>query len=783
MITEPQTNVTINKIYDSVSIEDILNLNQASYRLNATTTNLTMITNATNNVTNDIKLVKKNLESTSDNLVIINSTNSTTNDIAAESTILDFNDNPIIVEPEDNLISVPILDDENSANLLFKGLQLSLFERENQRNRSTVSSPNTRRRSELSYQSKSIDNNITRLINLKSRSKVVHLDRSKNAPGTSKKEGHSIEDTKVRNSFKTENITKSIKQYHASNTGIVQKPKTDDTTVKHEKITKNSKNNSTLIKSRESISDSDLIKQSQGLFKEIVRHTKDVHGRNKTRATPASNTANNSIKLIFERAKNRTTDYKIKLKQREHQNAENLQSRALHSSSNSTATDNGTKVAGFLNNDLSSSLGDARLKTLKARILFKDLQSTKDFQQFFNRNSDTDDTDDNDDGDDKVGAETQKITNRIHFPTTFNQLEDKPGKTDIQMLKILPSSSSLVSSSKTIITFQPSYELKNVKTQSYWNNPKFNSQHTNNYATATGTKSYHSGHVGTQYHSVSAKIPDQEDASSAIVNSYTPHSSNAAPHYEQVAAKEVAHFTTIENRPVQRYSIDPPPLQNNYPAAIQNNPSSITQYYRSHPKYSHSPQSSVPVSLPSIVHSSYNTATIAAVTTKQVSSHQTAQRRQHTGKDSVIVKTIPANSWYLNNENERKSYFDAVKRGLLNENGYVFVNNVHQSTNNIGPEPRNSVNTPIFAEPSPLPPPPPAPPTLSRRESTNHINENEDSLFSGVSSYDSPLSSVGKLLNDSNSVTNNNKEHHTQSQQAHSGRGYYYHHPKKTFNF
>lgn len=795
---EPKPNTTnIHTLFDSISIEDILNLNHASKQLNATILADSIITNQT-------PILDKPQNKTSDKSI-----NSTTTDIEPISAILDFNDTPIIVEPEDNLISISSTTD--AANLLFQGLQLSMFETDNKEdldkknNNSTNSTVVDYRNKVLatSQPNKTLDTNIARLINLKNRPKNAHSDKFKNlnitAINYNKRESNSTEEIKVRNSFKTENITKSIKQYHTSNNGPKLK-NNDDSSIKHDKISKNIKTNTTAIKSREPITDSDLIKQSQGLFKEIVRHTKDVHGRNKTRPPrPASSTGNNSIKLIFERAKNRTTDYKIKLKQREHQNvanAEHLQGRS--NSANLNTSENGTKVAGFLNNDVSSSIGDARLKTLKARILFKDLQSTKDFQQFFNKNTDLDETsDDNEDDDDKVGAETQRITNRIHFPTTFNQLEDKPGKSTIQNLKILPSSSSLLASSKTIITFQPSYELKNVKTQSYWNNPKFNLQQNNNYGSGTSVKSYHSSHTqGQQYNhqyitSSSTKVPDQEDASSAVVNSYAPH--NASPHYEQVAAKEIAHFTTIENRPVQRYSIDPPPpLQNNYPAAIQNNPSSITQYYRSHPKYS---ASVVPASLPSIVHPTYNAApSIVAASTKLTASHQSAQRRQHTPKDSVIVKIIPANGWYLNDENERKSYFDAVKRGLLNENGYVFVNNVHQSTNN-GPEPRNAGKR-IFAEPSipyshrpPQPPPPPPPPTshpislqLSRRESTNHIaDEDEGTFFKGVSSYDTPLSSVGKLSGDSNTVSNNPQIQPRVS--GRTGKGYYYHHPKKTFNF
>lgn len=169
-------------------------------------------------------------------------------------------------------------------------------------------------------------------------------------------------------------------------------------------------------------------------------------------------------------------------------------------------------------------------------------------------------------------------------------------------------------------------------------------------------------------------------------------------------------YTEIENRPPANTNIPHPPLQTVYPAAIQNNVESRI-IHRPAPvrKYG---SSQIPSSLPSIVHEPSNT--VAAIqnipstftqyahsyssspvttssspsssslpsasssqsftsTNSEIYSHQNSNTRE-----KIVVKVVKAPGWYLNDANERRSYFDAVAHGLLSENGLVYVNNVQK---------------------------------------------------------------------------------------------------------
>lgn len=183
-------------------------------------------------------------------------------------------------------------------------------------------------------------------------------------------------------------------------------------------------------------------------------------------------------------------------------------------------------------------------------------------------------------------------------------------------------------------------------------------------------------------------------------------------------------FAAIENRPItSTKNIQFPPIQNNYPTQIQNN-LNAPQYNQ---RQSAAGRSAIPPALPTVVHP---IAPPQSTSVNSVAHHLLRTNTKPTGKtnnnnnEHVIVKIIPSSGWYLNDAQERKSYFQAVSRGLLNENGNVYVNNIQRSD--------GSVTQPSDA-----------------------IDLAEEIYFTGPSSYQLPLSSVGKLACDSDSVSNN----------------------------
>lgn len=55
--------------------------------------------------------------------------------------------------------------------------------------------------------------------------------------------------------------------------------------------------------------------------------------------------------------------------------------------------------------------------------------------------------------------------------------------------------------------------------------------------------------------------------------------------------------------------------------------------------------------------------------------------------ESVVVKIVPALGFHLNDPKERAAYYEAVQRGLLSDNGFVYVNKVQQlQADNVFPQ-------------------------------------------------------------------------------------------------
>lgn len=304
---------------------------------------------------------------------------------------------------------------------------------------------------------------------------------------------------------------------------------------------------------------------------------------------------------------------------------------------------------------------------------------------------------------------------------------------------------------------------------------------------------------------------DQED--SASQREFTSSSGN-----------EAYYYTSIENRPIASYELPHPPLQNEYPKAIQNNysPSARIVSHQSGQLYIRPP---IPPSLPSIISEpsatfslvnskptivaqpsfpasaaplppSLTSASQAATSTYSASQQYYASpaitsaysnrqtiklnQQQPQTREKVIVKVVPAASYYLNDENERKSYFNAVAHGLLNEDGYVFVNDVQR----IGSQPSQnvfsvpSITIPFQSQSTVQQSPTPhqyssvqtqkyqyqrygstsnvaLPEPRGHATSTPSSSGQSDDSYDGTTSYNVPLKSVGKLAGDNQAVNYN----------------------------
>lgn len=178
--------------------------------------------------------------------------------------------------------------------------------------------------------------------------------------------------------------------------------------------------------------------------------------------------------------------------------------------------------------------------------------------------------------------------------------------------------------------------------------------------------------------------------------------------YSHQFSPDAVHYITLDNLPRPDLELTHPPLRSDYPAALQNNlipkariayQPTATQYTPQLPPITVSatqplsiplpatlssavqPVSNVfasPPSLPPPAHQllpqpqsqlSYNYASASNVVQSPIADDT---------KEKVVVKIVPATGWYLNDAAERRSYYDAVSRGLLRENGFVFVNDVQR---------------------------------------------------------------------------------------------------------
>lgn len=496
----------------------------------------------------------------------------------------------------------------------------------------------------------------------------------------------------------------------------------------------------------------DDIFKSQDIYEAKIRNPKDVH------SSGGGLKQSNSIKLIFERAKNRSNDFRVKLKSRKEEENKAKRTFALPPKTaeeklvtilkpllkNITITpnrylENNTRIGGFINNDLKYSIGH---RTLAPRILFKNVKTIEDIERIAT-GIDTADTED-----DELTSET-KLSNQIAFPDSIKSRTisntDNTEKTSLD-------------TKMTISSIKPSVEIVNKdKDWSYYtktmlfpqrNQPRPIRDHE---AASSNQQNYASTYSASQ-----SQQSNQQAYSSSTYNQY-----NTYPQYQQPQQQQQPiHYATIDNRPNPSYSsFQAPPLQSHYPTSIQNNPQSSSyhsvtnRYIPSIPSIpSHIPSaapshipSAIPPSLPSIVHPS-------AQSTHSFSSNQSPRT---TSNDKVVVKIIPATGWYLNDANERQSFLDAVSRGLLSDKGFVYVNDVQSSQR------QSNLNS-----------------QQTQSTGRSQIDIDEEAYFRGSSSYESPLNSVGKLPGDSDSVS----AYLDSISSVTKTSGYQYEHPRRSFN-
>lgn len=328
-----------------------------------------------------------------------------------------------------------------------------------------------------------------------------------------------------------------------------------------------------------------------------------------------------------------------------------------------------------------------------------------------------------------------------------------------------------------------------LNSQKIASNPNQKPQNTEREATAQSTQQ---------------QVVDQEDSASQRK-------------YAQQSSAQAFFFTEIENRPIVNYNIPHPPLQMEYPKSILNDnyhlaarvvnkgPPSVPQFVSPTP---------IPSSLPSIVHQPSKTVAQiqnvpfvqkapaisaspaivniqavpsspqyykAPVITSTYSNRENYAHLSSNPREKVVVNVVHAPGWYLNDENERKSYFNAVAHGLLSKNGLVYVNNVqkvhsHSPTIQTQPNPVYSYgpavtysskhiippallqSQSVYSAQAPASPNVYAPPCVqvqqtpaqiqSRQLSFARRQDDAQGVYAGTSSYNVPLKSVGKLAGD-----------------------------------
>lgn len=156
-------------------------------------------------------------------------------------------------------------------------------------------------------------------------------------------------------------------------------------------------------------------------------------------------------------------------------------------------------------------------------------------------------------------------------------------------------------------------------------------------------------------------------------------------HGEQ-SSKTTYILREILNRPPSEVFVPNPPLRAVYPEYIRNN-NPVGPINKLNSAIKTPP---LPSSLPSIVHdlshiSKTNENTIAQALEQNLSDQRfyplitsSYGNRLNSVNEKVVVKVVKAPGWYLNNKNERESYLNALRRGILSQSGNVYVNNVQK---------------------------------------------------------------------------------------------------------
>lgn len=491
----------------------------------------------------------------------------------------------------------------------------------------------------------------------------------------------------------------------------------------------------------------DEIFSTQDINETKIRNPKDVY------SSGGGPKQSNSIKVIFERAKNRSNDFRVKLKSETEKENRAKRTYALPSSSveeqlvtilkpllkTITVSPNrllekDTKIGGFINNDLKSSPEHS----LTPRILFKNVKTIKDIERIA---TGLDTVNDND----ELTSETEP-SNRVTFPDSDSLESENYTEIDSQ------TTSSPIESSLEEVANDTDWAYY-TKTEIF---PQINPAKDHE-AAASDQYSY-------TYPTGQAQQPSQQTYSTYNqYNSYPQQQQQPQQQPQQQQQQQSFHYATIDNRPnPSQTSFQAPPIQSNYPTSIQNNPQSHSSYDYVNNRYQSAPlpiPSSIPSSLPSVVHSTSH------YSTQQIPSYATSQNTnaRTTSHDKVVVNVIPAHGWYLNDPNERQSYFDAVSRGLLSDKGAVYVNDV-QST----PRQQQNFNT-------------------QQPQGRSQSEIDEEAFFRGSTSYESPLYSVGKLPGDSDSVSayldsSTSSPFIVTAPTSSPASGYQYEHPRRSFN-
>lgn len=202
---------------------------------------------------------------------------------------------------------------------------------------------------------------------------------------------------------------------------------------------------------------------------------------------------------------------------------------------------------------------------------------------------------------------------------------------------------------------------------------------------------------------LNARVETYNTAQFTTVNQSPPNSYQRQHNYQNSNNAQLQNFIAEQPRTQPQYVAQEqvpylPPSAEQYSGGFQHNSNRRTQ--------------NIPIVLPSVVQT-YQPGKKAKVI-------RTEPARANPG-GKVVVDIVPALGFYWNNENERRSYFEAVSQGLLDTNGNVYVNNIKESSR------RNKHD--------------------ARQIQHHHHQQTEQhsSRYNGFSSYNVPLGSIGPL--------------------------------------